>query len=149
MTLKKEKLFFFFRAETSGTFTRKLREQKGRMAQLNWWESTSCRCTTSGLSGTKSVQHFQTRRQQMTLAPSCPLTYPKFGRGQVKNNMMWSSLIAAWYLLIYCCSVSTCSHLGQKRNIKKTLRQKAEWTSVLKDTRSWQYLCPEAAMHKK
>lgn len=48
MTLKREKHFFFsfFRAEISGTSTRKLREQKGRMGQLNSGESTSCRCTT-------------------------------------------------------------------------------------------------------
>lgn len=130
MTLKKKPTPFFFSSSSE--------QRPQALLQENWGsrkgEWDNCRCTTwTGLSGTKSVQLFQTRRRQMTLALSCPLTYTNFGRGQVKNNMTWSFLVSAWYLLIYYCSVSTCSHLGQKKNIKKTFRQKAEWTSVLND----------------
>lgn len=85
----------------------------------------------------------------MTLALSCLLTYTKFGKGQVKNSMMWSFLICAWWLLIYYCSVSTCSHLGQKRNIKKTFRQKAEWTSVLKDIKQLAASVPRGCYARK
>lgn len=98
-------------------------EYRLQMHNMNW-----------ALSGAKPLQHFQTMRQQTTLALSL-LTCTNFGRRQVQNGMMWSFLTSAWQLVLYHCIVSTCGHLGQKRNIKKMLKEKAEWTSVSKDSR--------------
>lgn len=102
-------------------------EQVGRVGQRNLGKSTSYK----GTPGAKPLQHFQSMSQQ-TSPPLFPLlTWTDFGRGQVQNSMMRS----AWQLLIYHHTVSTCGYLGQTRNNKKMSREKAECTSVSKDSR--------------